>query len=341
MQAAVHADFHYRVHGFHVVANQPMAALMPAPETTKADSPDLRIWLGPMDALRLRRPDVDFAQAEKPAGVRFWRQATPRGQVVVQRVVDPGLEMVAIFAATGDVVEIGWQSDSPASPDTVEAVIANYFAQAWLGMALRLAGRLVLHGNAICVHGGALAWLGNKGAGKSTLTAAFVTAGHPLLTDDQIVIWPQADGVGIAPGILRLHLWPESLPVMGLAADGDHFDQPFPEFPKGYVAMTPSTAPSRQDRLTPLRAIYILQPRRPDLTTPLFETPSAGVGFDLLYSHCFARRRLSLTADAQRSEFQAVGELCRRVPVRLLTLPNDLARLPDVVQRLAEEAAHG
>jgi hypothetical protein len=29
------------------------------------------------------------------------------------------------------------------------------------------------------------------------------------------------------------------------------------------------------------------------------------------------------------------------VPVRLLTLPNDLAHLPAVVQRLAEEAAHG
>jgi hypothetical protein len=249
--------------------------------------------------------------------------------------------MVAIFATTGDVVEIGWQSDSPASPDAVEAVIANYFAQAWLGMALRLGGRLVLHGDAVAVNDGSLAWLGNKGAGKSTLAAAFVAAGYPLLTDDQIVIWPQADGAGIAPGIMRLHLWPESLPVMGPTADGDHFDQPFDVFPKGYVAMTSPAAPSRPDRLTSLRAIYVLQPRRPDLTAPLIETPSAGVGFDLLYSHCFARKRLPLTADERRVEFQAVGELHRRVPVRLLTLPNDLAHLPAVVQRLAEEAAHG
>jgi hypothetical protein len=46
-----------------------------------------------------------------------------------------------------------------------------------------------------------------------------------------------------------------------------------------------------------------------------------------------------LTPEQRRAEFQAVGELHRRVPVRLLTLPDDLACLPDVVQRLAEDAA--
>jgi hypothetical protein len=338
MQAAVHADLHYLVHGLHVVINQPMPALLPATPTLR---PDLRIWLGTMDALRLRRPDIDFVRPDKLADAMLWRQSTPQCQVVIQHIADPNLELVAVLAAGGGAVEVGWQSNSTASPAAVAAVVANYFVQAWLGMALRLAGRLVLHGNAVAVNGGALAWLGVKGAGKSTLTAAFVAAGYPLLTDDQIVIWPQADAVRIAPGIMRLHLWPESLPVMGKTQDHRHFDQPFDVFPKGYIAMTPTAAPSSQQMLTPLRAIYVLQPRRADLAAPRIETPSAGVGFDLLYSHCFARSGLPLTAAERRIEFQAVGELCRRVPVRLLTLPNDLARLPDVVSLLAEDAAHG
>ncbi len=338
MRDVSHADFYYLVHGLHVAANQPMPALLPAPPVTR---PDLRIWLGPLDLLRLRCPEVDFSQPDSPAGIVLWRQATPQGQVVIQRVVDPGLELVAIFAAAGDAVEVGWQSDSPAPPDAVEFFIANYFVQAWLGMALRLAGRLVLHGNAVRVHGGALAWLGPKGAGKSTLTAACVAAGYPLLADDQIVIWPQADGVGIAPGIMRLHLWPESLPVMGQAEERDLFEQPFPGFPKGYIALPPPAAPASQGPLTPLRAIYVLQPRRPGLTAPILATPSAGAGFDLLYTHCVARSTLPLTTVEQRVEFQAVGELCRRVPVRLLTLPDDLACLPDVVQMLVADAAHG
>jgi hypothetical protein len=341
MQAAPHADFCYVAHGLHIAVNQPMAALIPAPGTPKIDSPDLRVWLGPMDALRLRHPDIDFPRPGSPAGITLWRQSTPQGPVVIQRVADPNLEMIAIFAAAGKVVEVGWQGDSPASPEGTEFAIANYYVQAWLGMALRLSGRLVLHGDAVGVNGGALAWLGSKGIGKSTLAAAFVAAGYPLLTDDQIVIWPQADGVRIARGIMRLHLWPESLPVMGPAKDVYPFNQPFPAFPKGFLVVTPPDAPSAPCASTPLRAIYLLQPRCPELTAPRIETPSAGVGFDLLYTHCVARTTMPLTADERRVEFQAVGELRRRVPVRLLTLPNDLARLPDVVQMLAEDAAHG
>lgn len=336
MQAAVHANFHYRVHGIRVVANVPMPALMPG---LASDYPDLRIWLGSMDALRMRRPDVDFADQVSRVGVMLWRQSTPQGQVVVQRVTDSNLALIAILSAAGDIVEVGWQSSSNRSPDDLERIIANYFSNAWLGMALRLAGHLVLHGNAVCVNGGALAWLGDKGAGKSTLTAAFVAAGYPLLTDDQIVIWAQADKVWIAPGIMRLHLWPESLPVMGPSKEYYHFEQPFDAFPKGYMTVTPPAAPPSPNPLTPLRAIYILQPRHLGLAAPVIETPSAGVGFDMLYSHCFARPGLSLTADALRVEFQAVGELYRRVSVRRLTLPNDLTCLTGVVQRLAEDAA--
>jgi hypothetical protein len=338
MQAASQSAFCYVAHGLRVAVNVPMPALLPAPASAR---PDLRLWLGPMDALRLRRPEVDFARPDAPAGILLWRQSTPQGQVIIQRVADPGLEMVAVFAAAGDIVEVGWRSDSPAPPDAVEFVIANYFMQAWLGMALRLAGHLVLHGNAVCAHGAALAWLGGKGAGKSTLMAACVSAGYPLLSDDQIVIWPQADGVGIAPGIMRLHLWPDSLPVMGHAQDIYPFDQPFPGIPKGFLAVTPPDAPCAPRALTPLRVIYVLQPRRADLTAPLIETPSAGAGFDLLYTHCVARRTMPLTPAERRVEFQAVGELYRRVPVRLLTLPDDLARLPDAVQLLVKDAAHG
>ncbi len=278
---------------------------------------------------------------ESPAVFQLWRQSTPQGQVVVQRVTDPKLQLVAILAATGDVVEVGWQSSSDRPSDEIERMIAGYLSNAWLGMALRLAGRLILHGNVVDVQGQALAWLGNKGAGKSTLTAAFVAAGHPLLSDDQILPWFDAGGVSVASGITRLHLWPESLAVMGQAQDIGHFDQPFDSFAKGFLSVTPPNALPAQPTLTPLRAIYVLQPRRPDLTAPLIETPSSGTGFQLLYTHCLARRTMPLTPDARRVEFEAVGELHRRVPVRLLTLPNDLARLPEVVQLLAEDATHG
>jgi hypothetical protein len=328
--------FCYFVHGLCVIANQPMPALIPAPVT---DRPDLRIWIGPLAKLQQRHPALDFL-GMRDAGPSFcWRQSALQGQVVVHRIVDPKLTLLAILTAAGDAVEVGWQSNMTLPPDELEATIANYFAQAWLGMALRLAGRLVLHGNVVDVDGRGLAWLGDKGAGKSTLTAAFVAAGHPLLSDDQIAPWFELDKVSIAPGILRLHLWPQSLAAMSPVQEPYHFDQPFAVFPKGYVTFAPPQVAPETPLRTPLRAIYILQPRQAGLSAATVATPTAGQGFHLLYHHCLARRILPLTPEQRRAEFQAVGELHRRVPVRLLTLPDDLACLPDVVQMLAEDAA--
>lgn len=336
MQNVPASSFCYCVHGFHVVANQPMPALTPAPLT---DNPDLRIWIGPLDELQTRRPSLDLGGRPDDGSVLCWRQSTTQEQVVVHRIVDPNLTLLAILTAAGDAVEVGCQSTKTPTPDGLEATIANYFAQTWLGMALRLAGRLVLHGNVVDVDGRGLAWLGDKGAGKSTLTAAFVAGGHPLLSDDQIAPWFELEQVSIAPGILRLHLWPQSLAAMSPVQEPYHFDQPFAVFPKGYVTFAPPQVAPETPLRTPLRAIYILQPRQAGLSAATVATPTAGQGFHLLYHHCLARRILPLTPEQRRAEFQAVGELHRRVPVRLLTLPDDLACLPAVVQMLAEDAA--
>ena len=339
MQTVSRSDFHYVMHGIRVAANHPMSSLTPAPPS---EYPDLCIWLGPMAMLRQRHPGIDLSRPAGSSPIIFWRQSTSDDQeVVVQHVNDPNLTLVVILAASGDSVDVGWQVSRATPPEEVERSIANYFLTAWLGMALRLSGRLVLHGNVVAVNGRALAWLGEKGVGKSTLTAAFVAAGYPLLSDDQIVPWFEANGVSVAHGIMRLHLWPESLAVMASVYDAWEFDQPFAVFPKGYMPMVPPTAAPVVDARTPLHALYVLQLRRADMTVPIIETPSPGDCFQLLYTHCLARRTMPLNPDQRRAEFNAVAELHRRVPVRLLTLPNDLARLPEVVQMLAEEHAHG
>ncbi len=78
-----------------------------------------------------------------------------------------------------------------------------------LPRVLSLRGRLVLHASAVIGPHGAIAILGSGGAGKSTLAAAFLQAGHEVMTDDCLVLQPteDADGcVAIAgpPGV-RLH----------------------------------------------------------------------------------------------------------------------------------------
>lgn len=57
-----------------------------------------------------------------------------------------------------------------------------------LGLLLRRAGRLVLHGNVVSRPSGATCLLGATGAGKTTLTAELVTAGWRFMSDDLCVL---------------------------------------------------------------------------------------------------------------------------------------------------------
>lgn len=71
--------------------------------------------------------------------------------------------------------------------------------------------RAVFHGAAVAVEDGAIAFLGASGRGKSTLAAAFASAGHPFLTDDALLL--EADGDGgyrVQPGQASLRLWDDS-----------------------------------------------------------------------------------------------------------------------------------
>ncbi|MFB0613911.1 serine kinase [Aurantiacibacter poecillastricola] len=77
-----------------------------------------------------------------------------------------------------------------------------------MGLVLQSRGNLVLHGSALSVAGKAVAFLGDKGAGKSTTAAALVSAGHHLLTDDLIAIRtdPATQESTIAPAFGQVKL---------------------------------------------------------------------------------------------------------------------------------------
>jgi hypothetical protein len=71
-------------------------------------------------------------------------------------------------------------------------------------------GHVVLHASAVITHRGALAFLGAKGQGKSTMAACFLQRGAELLTDDALPIRLATDGVFGTPGMALLKVWPET-----------------------------------------------------------------------------------------------------------------------------------
>jgi hypothetical protein len=73
-----------------------------------------------------------------------------------------------------------------------------------LGALFFQRGLLVLHGNAVRVGNGALVCVGPSGVGKSTLAAALMHRGFPILADDVVAVDRECRAL---PGLPRLKLW--------------------------------------------------------------------------------------------------------------------------------------
>jgi hypothetical protein len=115
----------------------------------------------------------------------------------------PGL---ADFAIAADGRDVRCRPEAGVAGDTLEHLYNNQV----LPLALSQQGRLVLHGSAVEADGGALAFVGVSGRGKSTLAASFSRAGHRLLTDDRLEIETGGRDIRARPGQPSMRLWDDS-----------------------------------------------------------------------------------------------------------------------------------
>lgn len=76
-------------------------------------------------------------------------------------------------------------------------------------------GYLVLHASCVLVNGIAVAFMGAKGFGKSTLAACMYARGHTLISDDIVPVYLSDDGVYTMPGYPRIKLYPDSVMAAG------------------------------------------------------------------------------------------------------------------------------
>lgn len=175
---------HYRAFGLTIESDMACPELLPVPP-------------GPADvAIRIVHTGRAFPHPEAPGTFRFgdaecfllypqigaFRIAAP-GLIEVEPLpgVDPGL---VCFPLLGPV----------------------------MALMLQARGAFLLHGSALAgADEQAFAFLGDKGAGKSTTAAAFLRAGHALLTDDIIAIEGLPDGPArISPAFPQVKLTREA-----------------------------------------------------------------------------------------------------------------------------------
>jgi hypothetical protein len=94
--------------------------------------------------------------------------------------------------------------------DTLEHLHINQVVP----LALSRQGRPSFHASVVTVTGGAVAFLGETGMGKSTLAASFALAEDEFLTDDSLIIEETTAGCHAMPSHASVRLWPDSVEAL-------------------------------------------------------------------------------------------------------------------------------
>jgi hypothetical protein len=199
-----------------------------------------------------------------------------------------------------------------------------------LGALLYQRGWLTLHASSLDVRGEAVALLGKKGEGKSTMAAALCARGHRLVADDVTAV--QVTGIGdpsVYPGYPQLKLWPDA--VASLGEDPDMIPQLVPIAQKRARRVTTGFAVKPLS----LRRIYVLGGGDiPEITS--LKPQEALVE---LIRHTYGRELLR--AVETRSHFLRCTSVVNKVPINSLKRPYSLSRLSEVARRVEDDLAHG
>jgi len=103
-----------------------------------------------------------------------------------------------------------------ATPEALAHLLNDHVAPRILAGA----GDLVIHASAVEINGRLAVFLGETGAGKSTLAASLHSAGHRLVGDDAVILTQGSGGVAGQSVYPSLRLYPESISaVLGEGVD--------------------------------------------------------------------------------------------------------------------------
>jgi hypothetical protein len=191
---------------------------------------------------------------------------------------------------------------------------------------LNLLGIESLHATAVAAPGGACAFIGDAGTGKSTLAASFHLNGMHTFCDDCLVLRDAGGSIMAMPAYPGVRLWDDSLKA--LMADADR-GQPVAQY-TSKTRLLGDAATFRADSM-PLARIYFLQrPTEEDatVTSPAVSRIAAAAAFPMLVGASFP---LDLTDYGMLARhFRFIVRVAATVPLRRLVIPNDFSALAAV-----------
>lgn len=140
-------------------------------------------------------------------------------------------------------------------PEASETEIRLFLLGSVLGLVCHQRALLPLHASSVVIEGGAVAFCGHSGMGKSTLALRFARRGHAVVSDDVCVL-DSGPPARVRPSFPRLKLWRDAIEDAALSSEGLERNRRGQE---KYHFLEPEAGV--RDPL-PLRAIFLL--RRPE-----------------------------------------------------------------------------
>lgn len=187
-------------------------------------------------------------------------------------------------------------------------------------------GMPVLHGAAIRTKSGAgVVLLGDSGAGKSVLAAAFHREGHLVLSDDLVLCIPTSGQweVGADNGLVRL--WPDAAAGVGLSQPAESWEPA--DTTKAVFRL--SALGSR----TPLTAIFVV---RRGTERRISLQPRLGTAALLpLLEHAYAPRTVS-AGIGQARRLVMLAKLVESPGIVEMAYPSGFGHLPEVIRAVDE-----
>lgn len=214
-------------------------------------------------------------------------------------------------------------------PGVSEDLLAVPLLGPILAILLHLRGLFILHGSAIVYEGKAYGFVGDKGAGKSTLASMLLkNPDVQFLTDDLLVVSRKLE---VLRGYPQMKLSDEAL---------SHSDQklgkvrppPIQEFPKHQFLLGERLPFAK----VPLGGIFEL--RRSLHTAIEHLTPAEGISTLLRFSYISRFRKRQIGYEERRELFAITTKIASSNLVNRITVPNRIDELHRVVGVLSSDS---
>lgn len=300
--------FTYSLFGLTFLSNFPIPGINPSDSSTNAVEVTLQLGVSPVDSHEIiSQPEVltytstfkddagePILKIWKLGGGKFLRLAYPDGmQFWMDR---EGTKIWAVWPTTSSLEDA-----------------ASYLLGPVLGLVLRLRGTTCLHASAVEIHGRAVIFPGEEGAGKSTTAAALARRGHAVLSDDVVALAERDGNFYVLPAYPYLSLWEDSVKMLYGAEEA--LPAFSPNFDKRMLSLGAQNLRFEKQAL-PLGAVFLLGERSREERAPWIETLNLRENLVSLVVNSYATNLLE--SDMREREFVLLGRMAAAVPVRRL-----------------------